>query len=555
MTTNCIGRWLWPLVLAGMPGSVLAQDGPPPARRGRPVGSGPPAAVVNYLVPNSSALAAAADLDTVPLNYQPYTRYLSLYNIPESDRPKLIQTLSFMINSISRARLIKPVTIVPGSDNSVVRICLLDYQFYDDVKKKTFGWNPKVYERLGDIDTYFHADLLKTVTKVIERKILKKKYVQYGTDYYGQPSYRVEEYWDTVQEAEQKDVPVRGFPPWCHAAAMGKLNKLTQSNAPLLRADWFLVQISLPPFYYDLLDVGDSINDFFDLFFVDAKQLERAKLEVKGVVVKSGAGVDGVIPVARNQRTLTRFQTFIGYLWLTKDTSKSVDNRDYLRILVNEDFEATELIGLGRNGLQFYFLAKGNVDAKGNKLKDAGARQDEAPIAIAVDNTNNDRRVRNGRSCVTCHAEGIRPFKPLPQELVKHLIDVVSPDATKERYLRDTYVTNVADFVSQDQQIYARAVKAATKTPWSEGLSTEANAAQFGRFYNQYQEAFVTPEMAAFECGVSSKDLVQLLGAAQNDPHLQGLSKSDPFLTARRDNWEKSFQQVMILVLQAGQRR
>jgi hypothetical protein len=549
MRTTNIGRWLASLIAASLVGSALAQQGPPPVRKGRPVGKGPPTAIVNYLVPNSSALAAALDIDTVPPKYWPYTRYLSLYNIPEADRPKLIQTLSFMINSVSRARLIKPVTIVPGSENSLVRICLCDYQFYDEVKKKTFGWDPKIYDKLGDTDPYFHADLLKTVTKVVERRVIRQRYVHYGNDYYGKPLYRVEDYWDVVQEAQPKDVPVRGYPPWCDAAAMGKLIKLTQSTSPILRADHFLVQISLPPFYYELLDVGNKLDDFFDVFFVDLKQIERAKLEVKGVVVKSGAGVDGIIPVARNQRTLTRYQTLIGYLWQSRDTKTSVDNRDYLRILADEKFDATELIGTGRNGLQLYFLAKGNAADK------PGERQDEAPIEIVVDNTNHDRRVRSGRSCVTCHSDGIRQFKPLPQEMVKNLIDVVSPDYKKAQYLRDTYVTNVIDFIMEDRKIYARAVKAATRTPWSEGLSTAANADQFGHFYNQYYEAFITPEMAAFECGMSSKDLLPLLGAAQNDPHLLGLSKGDPLLTVRRDNWEKSFQQAMILVLQASQRR
>jgi hypothetical protein len=215
---------------------------------------------------------------------------------------------------------------------------------------------------------------------------------------------------------------------------------------------------------------------------------------------------------------------------------------------VNERFDATELIATGRNGLQFYFLAQGNAG------KQPRRRQDEAPIAIAVDNTNLDRRVRNGRSCITCHSDGIRPFKPLPQQMIVDLIDIVSPSEKRARELRELYVTNVSDFIEADQLVYSKAVKAATKTAWSDGLSIEANASRYGRYYNQYAEDRVTPQTAAQECGVPVKALLPILAYAQNDPHLLGLSKDRPLFTVRREHWEKSFQQAMLLVLKASER-
>ena len=533
-------RWLWLVSIVSAVIVFLALTAiEAQEKRKRPTaGGGPPAVVVNYLVPNSSALAAAADIDTVPAHLQQYTRYLSLYNILEADRPRHIQNLQFMIHSISRAKSLDPVFVVPNSDNSVVRICLLDYQFYDDVRKKTFGWHRDVYEKLADIDPYFHANLVKTITKIddVTNKVI-----------------------------EQRDTYVRANPPWCDVVAMAKLVRLTRSNAPLLRADWFVTQVSLPPFYYDLLDTGKTQNEFFDMFFVDEKQLDRSRLEVRGVVVKSGAGADGVIRVARNQRILVRYQTLTGFIWLTHDSKEaSINDRDYLRILQNEKFDASELIGTGRNGMQLYFLAVGNAGNKDN-IKE-GDRQDEVPIEAAVDNTNVDRRVRNGRSCITCHADGIRSFRPMPQELVKKQIenlfgapganvrmDIVSPHNRKIDILRDAYIANVDEFVSEDQRAYAKAVQRATQTQWSDGISVAANAAQFGKIYDQYQEAFITPEIAAFECGLPVKTLMPLLARAQNDPHLSGLATNDPLFTVRRDNWEQSFQQAMILILQANQ--
>lgn len=542
--------------VAGIASFTAAQDGPPPAR---PRVADPIAP--NYLLPNSSVLAAAADIDNVPADERTSTHYLSLYNIPAVDRPKLIETLNYAINSVSRARIIKRVTIVPGSENSVVRYNRQDYQFYDELKKKTFGWRKEICDKFADYDAYFHGNYTKTVVRVTERLENRKKFVIAGYYSDGTPYYRTEYVPTIVQEASPTDHRVRMGCNWVNTTALGKLHALTQSQAPIMRADQFLSLITLPPFYHDLLDMGKTVKEFFDMVFADEKQIERAKLEMKGVVVKSGAGIPGLTPVSRHNRTITRYQSLLGYVWFTHDTDTDVNSTeqikkgndrlgDYLRILANEQFKATEIIATARNGLQVYGLFQGNAAEKPNE------RQDEAPINIVVDNTNADRRVRNGRSCMTCHTDGLRPFLPLPQEMVKEQIDVVTPDPKRRKYLQETFISNVGDFLAADQRVFERAVREATKSDLHPaGLTVEENAIQYSRFYNRYTEDDITPQIAAYETGIPVPALLPVIAGAKNDPYLQGLSKNKPFYSVKRAHWEQSFQQAMLLVMDASTKR
>lgn len=529
LKTNKLRLLCVPALLIAVLIPILSAEGPPRIRR-----SGPPPIANKLFAISDTVKIAAFDLSTVQQHHRHKIRYLSLYNIPESERPALIQTLNFMINSISRARLIKQIYPVEGSANTLVRLDITDYQFQDRDAKKTIGWNPKIWEKLASEDVYFTVEVIKTEAKLISRKILKQRKVPTGRFYSnGDQEFTLEQYYETVTEAiPQAEARVRKVAPWVDFNSIAYLIKETQSELPILRADWFLIQVSLPPFYHEFLDFGSKEQDFLEAAFINQRDIQRAQVDIKGVVVKSGAGTPNVIPVSENNRSITRSPTILGYFWRTKDVKKLVDANDFLRTLSDNKFDATELIATSRNGLQVYFLAN-------NK----GERQDEAPIEIVRDNTNADRRVRTGRSCMTCHVRGLNEFKPLPQEMVKYAIDIVSPDLDMIRILRETYISNVAEFLDGDKAIYAKAVLECN------GLDTETNAAQFSKFYNRYQVLPVTPEIAQYELGMPVKDLLPILGTAKNDPFLLGLSRNEPLFSVPRSHWERSFQQAMELTM------
>jgi len=558
--------WIIPccaaLLVALLLGLANADDGPPHVKR--PKSGGPPAVLIKYLTPDDSVIAAALDAAKVGKDNCRNIRYLSLYNIPSNERVKWIQTINFLINSISRARLIKHIYVVPGTDNTLLRLDISDYQFYDEVAEKYIGWSPKTWDALGEFDVYFSSVKIKIDQEVIVEKIKKNRqvktgkktlYYQQGYGYYYQDEVITEVYYEEISKpGKAKEAKIRDVAPWVNAKAYADLQTLTQCSYPIMRGDFFNAMASLPPFYYDFLGFGNKVDDFLAAVVLSKDDIKKAQLEIKGVVVKSGAGMSGkVIPVSENNRFLSRTQGPYGYVWRTKDVklvrdTGKVDNakddlKDYLRTLDDGHFDASEWIAVGRNGLQWYYLSN-NKDE----------RQDEAPIEIVRDDTNFDKRVRNGRSCITCHVRGINEFKPLPQEMVKHAIDVVSPDFKKAKKLRETFIGNLDEFFGDDNKVYNKVVASST-TVFIGGdkydLDPETNAGQFGTLYNVYAQETVDIKRASYECGVPVKDLMVIFATAKNDPYLLGLSRNEPLFAVPRIYWERSFQQAMLLVTEA----
>ncbi len=537
------------LLLAWWP-ACHAQDGPPAARpRKNAFGDGPPIAQAKLLNTNDSFVHASNDLmATNKVAHERY-RWLSLYNIPESERVRYIQQVSKLVNELSRSRLIKVPVVVPDSNNSLLRIDITDYTFFDDETNKYVGWRAEVWDRLAIRDPYFYSTKYK-IDQPVATVITTTQNNSQRLNPDGTPILRT----DIIKTQSSSAV---GAPSQVLVHDRGVLISKphyeyvcgeTCTWYPIMRADFFLANASLPPFYHDFLDFGDKSEDFVRAALVDYKKLRIARVEINGIVVKSGHGMSGkVIPVSENNRFIARYPSPYGYLWRTKDVEKVKDQTDYLRILHDDAFDASEWIASARNGLQWYFLS--NKDEK---------RQDEAPIAIVRDDTNIDRRVRNGRSCFTCHRRGINEFLPQPQESVKNHIDIVSPLEKANIRLREAFLGNVPQFIQADNRIFEQAVNLAT-TVYVGGkpnfLDTETAAIQFGVLYNKYAEAPVTLQMASYETGVSVKNLMLIFDQAYNDPYLKNLSRNNPSLAVPRASWERSFQQAMVLIEASGVRR
>jgi hypothetical protein len=302
---------------------------------------------------------------------------------------------------------------------------------------------------------------------------------------------------------------------------------MTHSTFPILRADWFIANAIVPPAYYDFLGLGDKAQDFDKLIFANEELAKQARSQDKAVVIAS--------IVARNNRTLTRSPTFTGgYYWVSHDSLKSVDDRDYVKFLLDEKFDATEDIGSLPNGLQVYFL----TDGKGKRL-------DFANPDIAIDHTAADKLVRTGRSCIICHSDGIRPIADEVRSLTKKLQDpkqvqlliTRSEDAYR---IDDLFSSNLDEQIIKDQNYYRAAVSRAT------GLQSETVAKLLNEIYNNYIEHLMTVEDVAREVGVDVNSLDAYIKASKDNVVL-GLLKT-PTRPIRRDQWEFSFSRFMILI-------
>lgn len=482
--------------------------------------------------PNSSVVFAVGDLLTIPVEDRRYIRYLSLYNIPKAKRKDYAATLSFMVNSLGTRRKIYIPEFVGASDETLIR---LDIRHYE--------WNPQAWEDLGlkgsgprpSPEPYFHylydkpiIEKVKTKKKITETVPWKNEYGQQYVDKAGKPLTK-----EITKEIEVEEVVSNKrkicveVAPWLDPLGNKSLYDFTCSQFPIFRGDWFLAYVSVAPAYYDFLKLGKKDKDFEKLIFADEELARKARSQDKGIVAAS--------MVARNNRTLLRSPTFTGgYYWASHDALKSVDDRDYVKIILHEKFDATEDIGSLPNGLQAYFL----TDGKGNRL-------DVANPDIAIDNTANDRLVRTGRSCIVCHADGIRPIADEVRSLTRKLQDpkqvqlliTRKEDAYK---IEDLFGSDLDEQIVKDQNYYRSAVARAS------GFQSEVLSRVFNEVYNYYIENLLTIETVSREVGVEVNALDVYIKASKDNVVL-GLVKT-PSRPLRRDQWEFSFSRFMILI-------
>lgn len=310
-------------------------------------------------------------------------------------------------------------------------------------------------------------------------------------------------------------------------------------NALLARADWFVVETSdgtRSPAYYELLyGPGKEPKDI---------AAHRARWRVdregaKALGVETGAVVDaGDSLVALHNRILARVRTITGAAHESFDFRNSAGARDALENLLNPRPDAQEFITSLPNGLHVYQLG----DAQGR-------RQEAAPAEIARDPNppdGGDPRVRNPRSCVTCHApvSGLHP----PRNALPLLLglgdgrlraSLLAKDKAVQQAIEGFYLTDDGRQMRLDQADYALAVRA------TNGLEPAENAAEFARLLVTY-EAPVTLEQAAREVGRDEDEVKRACGASVKG-RLVGLAFGRP---VPRDAWEGGVYQELRTLLQ-----
>lgn len=412
-----------------------------------------------------------------------------------------------------------------------------------DVRDYGKHWGA-VYEKLAALDPYYH-------TKVVVEKVVDEEYEQeYG--YFAGPDGRplpkerggVWKTTETRTETRKARKKVRQadalFIPGAPKQVLERLAALTQSQCPLLRADWFFAQtarqrdrfnVDSGAGYYDFLGVKKEA-DLEELAGVDRKKAQKARHDIAAIIAESG--------VALNNRQV--FRVAEGY-WETRDVAAGTKAGNALRQL-DADFvpQAKEVYARLPNGLWALAAVKA----------DDGTLQAVVPPEIASDaeSTSNDRQIHPGLSCIRCHVEGLRPLNDWARQFYANPPgDAVlqSPDYEKLKRLRQLYLSPLLDTYYQvDQMVYARAVFALT------GLSPGQFARAYGRAWREYADTPVTAEALAAELGTTVAELRKALAAAaraqgQLDPVLTGYLKV-PAFKASRVHVEEAFPAAALAV-------
>lgn len=462
------------------------------------------------LAPNpygAETVAAYTDAIKLPPETVVTVRYLSFWWVTSTKREEAVKVVQFWVNSLSKRAALKPLRQVT---TTLYAVDLYHYNI-----------DPKVWENFSKVDPYFHVQI-KTEDKVIPWK---------GGVWPGDGKYYEPGAFPQKIEGEKTAASA----PWLPTKEIATLITLTQSQSPVLRADWWLVQTAIQDDrqgvgYYDFLGTKDR-DEFDKLVALDIKASQKIEREFAGIVKRSG--------VARLPRQIFRFQSLTGGYWQTRDALDN--NREARNALRNLDkdykHQAEEIYGTLPNGLFAFFLCDQN-----------GVRQDSAPDKIGPwrEYPGIDGRIHVGLACAGCHAEGLRPFKDWAKSSYSGDFTLNSPDFATLKRLESIYLTDLTEWFEEDNQRYARALKKIT------GYTPAQAAKAIVAVYAGYQERDLMPKEAAAEFGLTEQEYLARLKAffllnKLADPVLADHIRGD---SIRADDWEQLIPLVAPIVLQ-----
>lgn len=459
--------------------------------------------------PAEAVAAAARDVAGLPPEVQPYTRYLSLYHFTEKELLDFGKPFAFHVNSLSREfKLMPPRLVAPN-------LLAVDSRWY--------GWDLGVWERLGDIDPYFHFE------QTYATDVVEERYWPGGTFTDGK---RYKAGFDRIKrKAGDKSIVAA---PWLPTKEVIDLRKATYSEVPILRADWFFVQTAIQKNrvagYYAWLNLKKRA-DFEQLTGLDIKLAQRVRREVATVVQKSG--------IAIRNRQVFRFGAVDAGYWQTRDAlNEQVRGSNAINKL-DGDFKhnAERHYGFLPNRLFAYYLCT-----------DQGVQQDSAPDEVGADTSatnSNDGKIHIMKGCITCHVEGLRPIDDYARKLFRGAVKLSDPDYKQFQRLEQLYLGEYQESLDDDNTAFTRTLARLNGKEWTPRL----NAKAYGRVWKAWAEDDVTPEIAARELGIKTADLLASFkryasppptGVGSIPPTL-GAFLQEPTLPILREHWEEHY--------------
>jgi hypothetical protein len=279
---------------------------------------------------------------------------------------------------------------------------------------------------------------------------------------------------------------------------IGSQSPYSSSNLPLvIRADWFLQWAT---------DAAES-DAYYRLTFgqrYKTRQEFSSALGVYSAADDAMAWVEGDSGVVVSQkRWIYSLGSSRGYAWATRDSENPTGIFDPLeRLDGGGKHDAEEwIVGVpkfhvasGKRGaLQVYFLSDGN-----------GKTVDAAPPTIATDHSRVRRgqtEVRNGVSCIACHASGLIDVKRNEvRELLDSGVDVLTKDRATQRLFERLHLTDIQGEIEKNRDQFATIMQAVT------GKEPREAVADYVASIKWY-DSDLSLGQAAREIGVSADDL------------------------------------------------
>jgi serine/threonine-protein kinase len=309
--------------------------------------------------------------------------------------------------------------------------------------------------------------------------------------------------------------------------------RLTGSDLPALRADWFVATVTRPPLYHTILDLPDNADKLEKLLRVDvAENFRRDKLARAGFA-KSG--------VSSQNRLIERHEAAYGAYWKSFDFRTNDGTSNLFRFPLGpavKDNQFTdqafahaggELIFHLPNGLQGYLL----VDAKGKRI-------DEGPADIVSDTnkTSGTVAIVNGLSCMGCHKHGM--IRDGFRDELRDGAGVSGAARTKLLRLHPK-PDQFAALMKEDEDRFVAALDRSTGTFLKLGADRGKDIRDFtdepiSRVVRAYNRDLTLPEVAA-ELGLP--DAKRLASAVEDNDRLRqiGLAPLTHGGVVKRDAW------------------
>ena len=290
----------------------------------------------------------------------------------------------------------------------------------------------------------------------------------------------------------------------------------TRCDLPYIRTDWFIANAALPPRYHDLLGLPATVQQLEVLLHVDSSEDLRLK-----TVRRSGFSESGI---SRNNRVVERHDTDFGAYWRSFDFAANSGKQNIFENPLTFAEAGGEIIFSLPNGLQAYMLVNG-----------AGRRIDTAPIDIVSNKEDpHDPVVRNGLTCMSCHAQGIKRFDDRADQLRQVILagrEQRTANFSKAALALYSEKAEIVGLLNDDAARFEHAVSA-TGSDTQHGDPVVLLAKRFGQSLNVSQ--------AAGEVGITEPVFQERLNASPRLGALRALLAAAGGVI-KRDAWEEYF--------------
>jgi mono/diheme cytochrome c family protein len=309
--------------------------------------------------------------------------------------------------------------------------------------------------------------------------------------------------------------------PYGYRTQDGEVIKLlSSSDLPYLRADWFIVNASAPPLYHELLGLPQTLRELERMLGIDTmRNLDEEKNVIRGGLRSSG--------VSQNNRVLERHVSPYGAYWKSFDFRSNLGAQNIFSNPLHLTPAGGEVIFNLPNGLQAYFLANG-----------AGQRLDAAPIEIVSDRNNPDEPIiQNGRSCMSCHVDGVKTFR----DDVRAMVKGTSLSTLDQEHALALYQPQemLEIFLEKDRQRFREAMSQISST-----VAGNPNADPVNFAMRSFQTE-LSPEQAAAEVGL---ELPEFQAGVRRSARLTDLGFQQVAVSGgaiKRELWERHFGEVV----------